>query len=57
VKHAPAVEQCRADQRLWLSKLEEPDAVSIANVSFLELGGWASEMLDCSDADPAFATP
>jgi len=26
VKHAPTVEQCRADQRLWLPKLEDPTA-------------------------------
>jgi hypothetical protein len=27
VKHAPTVEQCRADQRLWLSKLESDNGV------------------------------
>src|SRR5262249_29179002 len=42
VKHAPTVEQCRADQRLWLSKLEQvndkPDP--IWPVSFKELMKW-----------------
>ena len=27
VKHAPTVEQCRADQRLWLSRLEPGAAI------------------------------
>ena len=32
VKYAPTVEQCRADQRLWLSKLEQPNSIGIPNV-------------------------
>src|SRR5215831_15899985 len=52
VKHAPTVAQCHADQRLWHSKLK--DEVSTMGVSFLELEGWADEMIDCYDADPTF---
>jgi len=26
-QHAPTVEQCRADQRLWLSELEGPQGL------------------------------
>jgi hypothetical protein len=52
VKHAPTVEQCRADQRLWLAKLEsEPSVVS---VSFKELHGWLGEMMECKSVDPPF---
>ena len=43
VQHAPTVEQCRADQRLWLHDLEEvslqPDYFTISN--------WSSEMDQC----------
>lgn len=52
VKHAPTVEQCRADQRLWLSKLEEP---ALANVGYYELNGWVMEMSDCETVDPDFS--
>jgi hypothetical protein len=38
VHHAPTVGQCRADQRLWDSMLEQPKSVN--NVSFGELGDW-----------------
>ena len=49
VKHAPTIEQCHADQRLWLSKLEsEP---SIVSVSFKELHGWLGEMMECKSVD------
>jgi hypothetical protein len=51
VQHAPTVEQCRADQRLWLSKLEGPDGT---NVTFRELRGWILEMFDCERVDPEF---
>ena len=39
VQHAPTIEQCHADQRLWLSKLEEPNDAGTVNVSFGELQG------------------
>ena len=53
LKHAPTTEQCRADQRLWLSKLEQvnpPDPV--ARVGYAELMAWEREMLDCRHVDP-----
>lgn len=50
VKHAPTVEQCRADQRLWMSKVEtDSDVVSI---SFTDLSSWADEIDDCEKVDP-----
>jgi hypothetical protein len=45
VHHAPTAEQCRADQRLCDSMLEQPKSVN--NVSFDELGDWAEEMVNC----------
>jgi hypothetical protein len=36
VKHAPTVEQCRANQQLWLSKLQTKGYVSLS-VHYLEL--------------------
>jgi hypothetical protein len=50
VHHAPTVEQCRADQRLWFSKLED-NSVPMS-VSFMELSRWYSEMRDCANVDP-----
>jgi hypothetical protein len=49
-QHALTVEQCRADQNLWLSKLANRPGV--ANVSFKELRGWFNEMNDCESVDP-----
>ena len=49
------VEHCRADQRLWLSKLEQPNDAGINDVSFDELNAWTFEMDDCRSADPEFA--
>ncbi len=49
VKHAPTVEQCRADQRLWLDKLEGSSA-SLPN--YLTLAGWFHEMHECKSVDP-----
>ena len=48
------VEQCRADQRLWLSKLEQPNDAGISNVSLNELNAWTFEMSDCLHVDPEF---
>jgi hypothetical protein len=53
VKHAPTAEQCRADQRLWLSKLEQvgvPDPIDY--ISFQELTEWLGEMGECKHVDP-----
>jgi hypothetical protein len=52
VKHAPTVEQCRADQKLWLAKLEEPGGIT--NVRVKELHGWQGEMRDCKSVDPEY---
>lgn len=51
VEHAPTVQQCQADQRLWLSKLEvtPPDTDLPA---FPKLRQWSSEMGDCKEVDP-----
>ena len=56
VHHAPRLEQCRVDQKLWKAKLEQQPALTgIANVSFNELSAWVSEMADCSSVDPEFS--
>jgi hypothetical protein len=52
VKHAPTVEQCRADQKLWLSKEEEANRAGIDPVSYKELDGWEREMFECEKVDP-----
>ena len=52
---ASDVEQCRADQRLRLSKLEQPNDAGISNVSIDELNAWTFEMSDCLHVDPEFA--
>ena len=55
VKDAPTVEQCRADQKLWMAKLERTaPADGLANFSFGELVGWKGEMMECRDGDPEF---
>ena len=48
VKHAPTVEQCRADQRLWHDKVEFreselPDYDTLSN--------WELELWDCTTVD------
>ena len=43
VKHAPTVEQCRADQKLWLSMMGGSRA-GVTNVSYKELDGWFAQM-------------
>jgi hypothetical protein len=53
VEHAPTMAQCRADQRVWLSKIEEGDREQLP--TFTVLSGWASEMNDCQKVDPTKA--
>jgi hypothetical protein len=55
VKHAPTVEECRADQKLWWAKLER-EIPGIASVSFDELDGWDNQMIGCAKGDPEFET-
>jgi hypothetical protein len=52
VEHAPTVEQCRADQRLWLSKMEADNSVAMADVTAKTLGAWENEMGKCQAVDP-----
>ena len=49
VKHAPTVEQCRADQKLWMSKLE--DETTAVSINFHELQGWFHQMIECRTVD------
>lgn len=51
VKHAPSIEQCRADQRLWQSKLNAVE--SFTEVGAKELVGWGTEMGECLEVDPS----
>ena len=50
MNHAPTVSQCRAEQRLWLSKLEQypPD---VAEVSYGDLQYWTLDMVVCANLD------
>ncbi len=50
VKHAPTIEQCRADQRLWLDKLENTSVPMPED--YRTLSGWISEMSQCKSVDP-----
>jgi hypothetical protein len=50
VKHAPTIEQCRADQRLWVAKLEDTTAFMPETMDALT--GWTGEMYDCMSVDP-----
>jgi hypothetical protein len=50
VQHAPTVEQCRADQRLWLSSVEQADSPRLP--SYAVLSKWDHEMTDCEKVDP-----
>ena len=49
VEHAPTVAQCQADQRLWLSDLEQnPHKLPEMSV----IVKWNGEMGDCEKVDP-----
>jgi len=50
VKHAPTVEQCQADQRLWLAKLEGTSEAMPEDYRTLQ--GWFMEMRECKNVDP-----
>jgi hypothetical protein len=63
VKRAPTVEQCRADQKLWLSRIsddakaEEAEGLRepvAASISFQQLNFCSLEMHDCARIDPEF---
>jgi len=50
IKHAPTVAQCQADQRLWLSEVEEGDSPRLPKYNVLS--EWDREMTDCATVDP-----
>jgi hypothetical protein len=52
INHATTVEQCRADQKLWLAKLEGSGGA--LDVSFVELNAWGQEMSACGVVDSQF---
>lgn len=53
VKHAPTVEQCRADQKYgWRSWKSQRTVALTKDVSYLELSQWGHEMSDCREVDP-----
>ncbi len=52
IKHAPTVEQCRVDQRLWLGRLRENVSAQELLPTWDVLNQWQSEMLDCQKIDP-----
>jgi hypothetical protein len=48
--HAPTVEQCRADQRLWAAQLDgSPETVS--SLTYYQLNDRMAEMADCVAID------
>jgi len=51
VEHAPTVALCQADQRLWLSKIEEGDSPTLAKWDVLSQ--WDTEMTNCQKVDVA----
>lgn len=51
VQHAPSVAQCQADQRLWLSRLED-NGDKLKDVTIRTLAAWQDEMGQCLAVDP-----
>lgn len=49
IKHAPTIEQCRADQRVWLAEFERENARGRTLRTLLL---WGNEMSDCRHVDP-----
>jgi hypothetical protein len=43
VEHAPTVAQCQADQRLWLSRMEDTND-KLKDVTFKMLSAWTQEI-------------
>jgi hypothetical protein len=45
IKHAPSVQQCRADEKLWSYQLEQPGGLAVVpELTFDELQGRIDEM-------------
>lgn len=51
VEHAPTAAQCQADQRLWLSRLED-NADRLKDVTVRTVPAWQAEMQQCQAVDP-----
>lgn len=49
IERAPTVAQCQADQRLWLSRLDDEDG---SLPPYKTMMRWALEMRDCQTIDP-----
>jgi hypothetical protein len=49
VEHAPTVAQCQADQRLWMSEVNEGDSPRLPTYNVLQI--WENEMSDCQKVD------
>jgi len=52
VEYALTVEECRAEQTLWMSRLDEPNDAGTVNVNYSDLNDWSSRMLLCGSVDP-----
>ena len=52
VEYALTVEECRAEQSLWMSRSDEPNDAGTVNVNYSDLNDWSSRMLLCGSVDP-----
>jgi hypothetical protein len=52
VKRVPTVEECRAEQTLWMSRLDEPNDAGTVDVNYGDLNDWGFRMLLCGSIDP-----
>ena len=49
IQHAPSIQQCRADQSVWLNQLETDG--NLPSVNARTLYEWAHEMEQCQQVD------
>jgi len=52
VEYALTVEECRAEQTLWMSRLAEPNDGGTVNVNDSDLNDWSLRMHLCGSVDP-----
>ena len=52
VEYPLTVEECRAEQTLWMSRLDELNDAGTVNVNYSDLNGWSLRMLLCGSVDP-----
>jgi len=52
VKQTPSVDECRAEQTLWMSRSGEPNDAGTVNVNDSDLNDWSSRMVLCGGVDP-----